>query len=68
MNAALKLCQAMYDAQLPPAVSKPDDQRAWLESAAEELVCGSAGAITAEELKHYSARLLKISRQRKELS
>ncbi|WP_395599046.1 hypothetical protein AB4P95_11620 [Pseudomonas sp. A1437] len=41
MNAALKLCQAMYDAQLPPAVSKPDDQREWLESAAEQLVCGS---------------------------
>ena len=41
MNAALKLCQAMYDAQLPPAVSEPDDQREWLESAAEQLVCGS---------------------------
>lgn len=41
MNAALKLCQAMYDAQLPPAVSEPDDQREWLESAAEQLVCGA---------------------------
>nr|WP_315447987.1 hypothetical protein [uncultured Pseudomonas sp.] len=41
MNAALKLCQAMYEAQLPPAVSEPDDQREWLESAAEQLVCGS---------------------------
>lgn len=41
MNAALKLCQAMYDAQLPPAVSEPDNQREWLESAAEQLVCGS---------------------------
>ncbi|MDD0971643.1 hypothetical protein [Pseudomonas aphyarum] len=41
MNAALKLCQAMYDAQLPPTVSEPDDQREWLESAAEQLVCGS---------------------------
>ncbi|PAW51689.1 hypothetical protein CKQ80_23705 [Pseudomonas moraviensis] len=41
MNAALKICQAMYDAQLPPAVSEPDDQREWLESAAEQLVCGS---------------------------
>lgn len=41
MNAALKLCQANFDAQLPPAVSEPDDQREWLESAAEQLVCGS---------------------------
>ncbi|AKK00043.1 hypothetical protein V3H56_12730 [Pseudomonas sp. MS646] len=28
----------------------------------------TAGSITPEEFKHYSARLLKISRQRKELS
>jgi len=41
MNAALKICQAMHDAQLPPMVSEPDDQREWLESAAEQLVCGS---------------------------
>jgi hypothetical protein len=41
MNAALKICQFNYDAQLPPAVSEPDGQREWLESAAEKLVCGS---------------------------
>ena len=41
MNAVLKLCQATYDAQLPPAVSESDVQREWLESAAEQLVCGS---------------------------
>jgi hypothetical protein len=38
MNAALKICQLNYDAQLPPAVSEQDDQREWLESAAEQLV------------------------------
>lgn len=41
MNAALKICQFNYDAQLPPAVSEQDEQREWLESAAEQLVCGS---------------------------
>ncbi|SDS77943.1 hypothetical protein SAMN05216496_2402 [Pseudomonas sp. Z003-0.4C(8344-21)] len=41
MNAALKLCQANFDAQLPPAVSESDEDREWLESAAEQLVCGS---------------------------
>jgi len=41
MNAALKICQLNYDAQLPPTVSEQDDQREWLESAAEQLVCGS---------------------------
>ncbi|MGH8388202.1 MAG: hypothetical protein ACRESJ_22400 [Pseudomonas sp.] len=41
MNAALKICQFNYDAQLPPPVSEQDEQREWLESAAEQLVCGS---------------------------
>ena len=41
MNAALKLCQANFDAQLPPAVSESDEEREWLEGAAEQLVCGS---------------------------
>ncbi|MBK3465836.1 hypothetical protein [Pseudomonas sp. MF6776] len=41
MNAAMNICQSMHDAKLPPAVSEPDDQREWLESAAEQLVCGS---------------------------
>ncbi|PRA53203.1 MULTISPECIES: hypothetical protein [Pseudomonas] len=41
MNAALKICQFNYDAQLPSAVSEQDYQREWLESAAEQLVCGS---------------------------
>lgn len=41
MNAALKICQAMHDAQLPPMVSESprDDARAeWLYNAAEQLV------------------------------
>ncbi|MGS0546638.1 hypothetical protein HXW87_21110 [Pseudomonas sp. Y5-11] len=40
------------------------------ESLAEGLIIQhfTANAITAEEFKHYSARLLKISRQRKELA
>ncbi|MFL1527878.1 hypothetical protein [Pseudomonas sp. O230] len=41
MNAALKICQLNYDAKLPPPVSEHDDQRKWLESAAEQLVCGT---------------------------
>lgn len=41
MNAALKLCQANFDAQLPPAVSESDEEQEWLEGAAEQLVCGS---------------------------
>lgn len=41
MNAALKICQFNHDAQLPPEISEADDQREWLESAAEQLVCGS---------------------------
>lgn len=41
MNAALKLCQANFDAQLPPAVSESEEEREWLEGAAEQLVCGS---------------------------
>jgi hypothetical protein len=41
MNAELKICQFNYDAQLPPAESELDEQREWLESAAEQLVCGS---------------------------
>lgn len=41
MNAAMNICQAMHDAKLPPPVSESDDQREWLENAAEHLVCGS---------------------------
>ncbi|MFJ2527860.1 hypothetical protein [Pseudomonas helmanticensis] len=41
MSAALKLCQANHDAQLPPAVSETDEEREWLEGAAEQLVCGA---------------------------
>jgi len=40
MNAALKICQAMYDAQLPPEVSEGDELNDWLENSAEQLVCG----------------------------
>lgn len=40
MNAALKICQAMYDAQLPPEVSEADLEQEWLEHSAERLVCG----------------------------
>ena len=40
MNAALKICQAMYDAQLPPEVSESDELNDWLEHSAERLVCG----------------------------
>ena len=41
MNAALKLCQAMYDAQLPPAVSEEPlspAEKAWIDNAVEQLV------------------------------
>lgn len=41
MNAALKICQAMHDAQLPPMVSESPREVAraeWLYSAVEQLV------------------------------
>ena len=44
MNAAMKLCQAMHDAQLPPMVSESAQEVAraeWLYSAAEDLLRGS---------------------------
>ncbi len=46
------------------------DSRALNEVLVEDLIVRyfTAGEITAEEFHHYSARLLKISRQRKELS
>ena len=40
MNAALKICQERYDAQLPPEVSESDEVTEWLEHSAERLVCG----------------------------
>lgn len=40
MNAALKICQERYDAQLPPEVSESDEVTDWLEHSAEQLVCG----------------------------
>lgn len=40
MNAALKICQERYDAQLPPEVSDSDEVTDWLEHSAERLVCG----------------------------
>lgn len=40
MNAALKICQERFDAQLPPEVSDSDEVRGWLEHSAERLVCG----------------------------
>ncbi|WP_449103775.1 hypothetical protein [Pseudomonas veronii] len=40
MNAALKICQERYDAQLPPETSEADLELEWLEHSAEQLVCG----------------------------
>lgn len=40
MNAALKICQERYDAQLPPEISEADPEQEWLEHSAEQLVCG----------------------------
>ncbi|MGY2685062.1 hypothetical protein [Pseudomonas tolaasii] len=40
MNAALKICQEHYDAQLPPEVSEANPEQEWLEHSAEQLVCG----------------------------
>lgn len=40
MNAALKICQERYDAQLPPDVSEENPELEWLEHSAEQLVCG----------------------------
>ncbi|MBK3470488.1 hypothetical protein JJD61_07300 [Pseudomonas carnis] len=40
MNAALKICQERYDAQLPREVSESDEVTDWLEHSAERLVCG----------------------------
>lgn len=40
MNAALKICQERYDAQLPPEVSEASPEQEWLEHSAEQLVCG----------------------------
>jgi hypothetical protein len=41
MNAALKICQEHYDAQLPPEVSEANPEQEWLEHSAEQLVCGT---------------------------
>ncbi|KRP69353.1 hypothetical protein TX24_29970, partial [Pseudomonas lactis] len=41
MNAALKICQAMHDARLPPPVSESAVEiarREWLYNATEQLV------------------------------
>lgn len=41
MNVALKICQAMHDAQLPPMVSETREESArteWLYNAVEQLV------------------------------
>ena len=40
MNAALKICQERYDAQLPPEFSESDEVTEWLEHSAEQLVSG----------------------------
>jgi hypothetical protein len=40
MNAALKICQERFDAQLPPDVSEASPEQDWLEHSAEQLVCG----------------------------
>lgn len=40
MNAALKICQERYDAQLPPEVSEVSQEQEWLEHSAERLVRG----------------------------
>jgi hypothetical protein len=43
MNAALKICQAMHDAQLPPMVSESPREVAraeWLHNATEDLLRG----------------------------
>ena len=40
MNAALKICQERYDAQLPPEFSDGDEVTDWLEHSAERLMCG----------------------------
>ena len=40
MNAALKICQERYDAQLPPEISESDEVTEWLEHSAEQLVSG----------------------------
>ena len=40
MNAALKICQERFDAQLPPEVSEASAEQEWLEHSAEQLVCG----------------------------
>ncbi|OIN52929.1 hypothetical protein [Pseudomonas costantinii] len=40
MNAALKICQERYDAQLPPEISEANPEQEWLEHSAEQLVCG----------------------------
>lgn len=40
MNAALKICQERYDAQLPPEISEANAEQEWLEHSAEQLVCG----------------------------
>lgn len=40
MNAALKICQERYDAQLPPEISESNEVTDWLEHSAERLVCG----------------------------
>ncbi|WP_426108529.1 hypothetical protein [Pseudomonas sp. TWR1-1-4] len=40
MNAALKICQEGYDAQLPPEVSEVSQEQEWLDHSAERVVRG----------------------------
>ncbi|MGF6208247.1 hypothetical protein [Pseudomonas frederiksbergensis] len=63
MSAHIAIDQALEALEHPSARDIDD-------SLAEGLIVRhfTAGDITAEEFHHYSARLLKISRQRKELS
>lgn len=35
-----RICQSIYDAQLPPEVSEASLELEWLEHSAEQLVCG----------------------------
>ena len=68
MNVALKLCQAMYDAQLPPPVSESPREEAraeWIENGVEQLVDRRSDvrfkrrlcAVQGVTFKHFAAEV-----------
>lgn len=61
MNAALKICQAMHDAQLPPMVSESAEEVAraeWLYNSAEDLL---RGVDVKVQRRWHQARIVTVA-------